>query len=126
VSSEIDDRLQHARAQAQQLHEKIEAAHHKSVEQMRADLSAASTKAHELSTSVRAMAEADRTGLKNKLHEAADSLKHAAETARTAADEKRGETKVHAQAALGKAREAVQKLSETIAAKRREAKAEKV
>lgn len=126
MSTVTDDRLQHARAQVQQLHEKIEAAHHKTVEQMRADLSAASTKAHEISTSVKAMAEADRTDLKNKLHEAADSLRHAADTARTTADEKREETKARAEATLRKTREALQKLSETIAAQRRDAKAEKV
>ena len=126
MTTSMDDRLQAARAHVQELHDKLETAHHKTEEEMRAELSAAGTKAHQLSATVKALAEAERADFGKNLAEAADSLQQAAATARAAANEKRGEMKARSQAALSEAREALQKLSETVAARRRDAKTTKV
>jgi ketosteroid isomerase-like protein len=119
----VNDAIQKARAEAQDLHKKIEASTTKNHAAMRADLQNLAVQAVQLGSSVKTLADSQRADAKQHLKDAAASLEDAAKHAKSVASAGDAEIKGAAQATLSRAREAVQSLSEAVASKRTTAKA---
>lgn len=126
MSTAMQDRLDNARQQAQELHKKIDAARAKNDEAMRAEFATISARARELSATVKELAAQDQADMRQQLSDAAKALHESADHAKTATMEHQARLKEAAQASLGKAQVAVQKLSESIAARRSAAKSDKI
>ncbi|MGP6159889.1 MAG: hypothetical protein ACLPYS_20730 [Vulcanimicrobiaceae bacterium] len=116
--SAVKDAVDKARSDARALQQKIEANTAKNQAALRADLESASTHAHQLAASVKTLAEGQRADAKQHLSNAAARLEDAATRAKTAASATELELKKANQAALDRARAAVQNLSHAVAAKR--------
>jgi hypothetical protein len=119
----VNDAIQKARAEAQDLHKKIEASTTKNHAALRADLLNLAVQADQLRSSVKTLADGQRADAKQHLKDAAASLEDAAKNAKSVASAGDAQIKGAAQAALSRARDAVQSLSEAVASKRTTAKA---
>jgi len=110
--------LARARSDAQQLHQRIDAATSKNTAAARVDLQDAAAKAKELAASLKTTADAQRADAKQHLKNAATELDAAATHARALAAASQAQIKDTNLAMLANVRDAVQHISRSIAANR--------
>lgn len=118
----VKDALDRARSEAQDLHKNIAASMTKNDAAIRASLADIATHAQSLGASVKAAASEQRADAKQHLDHAASALGDTAKHAKAVAAAADGDIKREAGAALTRSRQAIQNLTEAVAAKRKTAK----
>jgi hypothetical protein len=114
----IKDALEKARSEAQDLHKQIEANTAKDHAALRTNVQNTGAQAQKLATSLRAVADGQRADAQQHIKDAAARLEDAAKHAGDVAGASEAQLKQTNQAMLGKARDAVQNLSQAIASRR--------
>jgi hypothetical protein len=114
----IRDRVEHARAEAQNLHKQIQASVMDDRASIRAELQDAGVEAHGLATMLKALARAQANDATPHLKDAAHVLEETAKQAKDVGRVADADLKQTAGAMLQRARDAVQSLSYAVASQR--------
>ncbi len=116
--SGIEDALDHARSEAQDLHKKVEASTARDHAALRADVVNAAVQAKKLAASLQTLGDALRADAKQHVQDAVAQLEDAAKHVRDVTAASEAELKRANLAMLENARSAVQSLSEAVASQR--------
>lgn len=116
--STVTDAVDQVRHDVQDLHKRIEASTAKNNTRIREDLQDAAKRAQQLASSLRQQAKDQRAEAKAHLEHAASLLEEGASGAMSAVGATEADTRQRAHAALERTRDALQSVSQAIAAKR--------
>jgi hypothetical protein len=114
---DMSDAISRARGDVQALHQKIEAATAKKLEEARSDLEQAGAKAQELAASLKIVAESQRNDARQHLKSAAVQLEDAGKRPADLAHATQSQISDANKAMLGKVREGIQNISYAIASR---------
>jgi uncharacterized protein (DUF58 family) len=112
------DALEKARRDAQSLAKKVQANNDKSRAAVRAEALTVAAEAHQLQSAIKALLEGQAGEARQHLHDAVAALEALYKETNTLADAGDADVDEHNRASLARAREAVHKVSEALAAKR--------
>ena len=116
--STVKDAIDKARSDTQQLHKKIEASAAKNHAALRTELQNAAADAQKIAQSLKTLGEGQRSDAKQHIKDAGTALEQAVSRAKDVAAAADADLKQKNRAMIEKTRDAVQSLSQAVAAKR--------